>query len=64
MPWPKARWRFGVRVGSKVSGSGNCAASRLAEPIQAVLRSPSAMVQPPSSTPRAAVRNMTWTGQW
>ena len=40
MPWPNARCGFGVRVGSKRSGSENARGSRFAAPMPATTKAP------------------------
>src|SRR5712691_1154909 len=60
MPVAKARCRLGARVMSRRSGSGNWAWSRLAAPMQSVMRVPAGMATPPTSTSARTRRLPSW----
>src|SRR6184192_2579950 len=59
---PKAMWRLSARVMSRRSGSGNCAGSRSAAPMNGITSSPLPIDRPPSVTSSLGTRAVRCTG--
>ena len=58
MPWPNPRCGLGSRATSKRKGSANTVSSRFADASQNTTLSPGAIMRPPSSISRVAVRRL------